>query len=158
MLGLQVDVFLRVGAAGFEDRGNRHLELFVAEFFVDFDLDGQAVAVVTGDEGCAVAGHGFGFDDEVLEAFVEGVSEVNGSVGVGRAVVEQVNGAACPGFAQLLVEAERGPVLEPKGLILGQIGFHREGGLGQGERRLQLRGTGHRNSVLVLCFHEFAAT
>ena len=57
--GLQVDVFLRVGAAGVQDGGSRHLQLFAAELLVDFDLDGQAVAVVAGDVGGVEAGHGF---------------------------------------------------------------------------------------------------
>ena len=92
--GLQVNVLLRVGAAGLEDRGDRHLELFAAQLLVDLDLDGQAVAVVAGNVGRVESGHGLRLDDEVLQALVEGVAEVDGAVGVGRAVVEQVGGAA----------------------------------------------------------------
>ena len=87
---LQVDVFLRVLAAGAADGDGGHLELFAAELLVDFDLDGEAVAVPAGDVGGVEAGHGLGFDDEVLDALVERVAEVDGAVGVGGAVVEDV--------------------------------------------------------------------
>ena len=148
LFGLQVDVLLGVGAAGFENRGNWHFKLLAAQFLVHLDLDGQAVAVVAGDVGGVEAGHGLGLDHEVLEALVEGVAQVDGPVGVGRAVVKQVDGPSAAGFAQHFIEAERGPAGEPKRLILRQIGFHREGSLGQSEGRLQLRRRGHRNSVL----------
>ncbi len=117
--GLQVDVLLRVGAAGGEDGRNRHFQLFAAELLVDFDLDGQAVAVVAGDVGGVEAGHGLRLDDKVFQSLIEGVAEVDGSIGVGRAVVEQVGGAAGAGFAQFFIKAERGPLFEPKRLILG---------------------------------------
>ena len=38
--GLQVDVLLGVGPAGFQNGGNRHLQLLAAQLFVHFDLDG----------------------------------------------------------------------------------------------------------------------
>ncbi len=87
---LEVEVFLGVLAAGPADGDGVHLELFAAQLLVDFDLDGEAVAVPAGDVGGVEAGHGAGLDDEVLEGLVEGVAEVDGAVGVGRAVVEDV--------------------------------------------------------------------
>ena len=102
---LQVDVLLRVGAAGIQDGGCGHLQLFAAELLVDFDLDGQAVAVVAGDVGRVKAGHGLRLDDEVFKALVQGVAKVDGAVGVGRSVVEEVSGAAGAGFAELFDKA-----------------------------------------------------
>ena len=101
---LEVDVLLRVLAAGAADGDGVHLEFFAAELLVDLDLDGEAVAVPAGDVGGVEAGHGLGFDDEVLDALVEGVAEVDGSVGVGRAVVEDVFGGSGAGGADLGVE------------------------------------------------------
>ena len=101
---LQVDVLLRVLAAGVADRDGVHLELLAAELLVDLDLDGQAVAVPAGDVGRVEAGHGLGLDDEVLEALVERVAQVDGAVGVGRAVVQDVLGSAGAGRANLRVE------------------------------------------------------
>ena len=109
----------------------RHLQLFAAELLVDLDLDGQAVAVPAGDVGSVEAGHGLRLHDKVFEALVERVAEVDGAVGVGRAVVEDVGGAAGAGLAQLFIEAQRGPFFEAKRLILRQICLHGEGGLRQ---------------------------
>ena len=89
------------------------------------------MAIVAGNVRSIEAGHGFGLDDEVLEALVESVAEMNGPIGVGRAVVEQIGGAAAAGLAQLFIEAQLGPASQAKWLILRQIGLHREGGLRQ---------------------------
>ena len=59
------------------------------------------MAVPAGDVGGVEAGHGLGLDDEVLDALVEGVAEVDGAVGVGRAVVEDVLGGSGAGGADL---------------------------------------------------------
>ncbi len=134
---LEVDELLRVLAAGAADGEGGHFELFAAEFFVDLDLDGEAVAVPAGDVGGVEAGHGLGLDDEVLDALVEGVAEVDGSVGVGRAVVEDVLRLAGAGFADLAVEVGLLPFKEACGLILREIGLHGEGGLGQVEGCLE---------------------
>ena len=58
------------------------------EFFDDFGLDGQAVAVPTGDEGGVVAGHGLALDDDVFEHFVQRGAHVHVAVGEGGAVVQ----------------------------------------------------------------------
>ena len=130
---LQVDVLLGVLAAVAAELGSGEIEFFAAELLVDFDFDGEAVAVAAGDVGGVEAGHGFGFDDEVFEAFVEGVAEVDGSVGVGRAVVEDLARCALAGLADLVVKMGSFPGFEASRLILRQIGLHGEAGLGQGE-------------------------
>ena len=101
---LEVEVFLRVLAAGSADGNGVHFEFFAAELLVYFDLDGKAVAVPARDVGGVEAGHGFGFDDEIFEGFVEGVAEMDGSVGVGRSVVEDIAGRAGTGGPDLGVE------------------------------------------------------
>ena len=55
----------------------RPLDFLLAELFDDGDFDGQAVVVPAGDVGRFVTGHRFIFDDDVLEGFVERVSEVD---------------------------------------------------------------------------------
>ena len=145
--GLHVDILLRVGTAGLEYLRHRQLQPFAAKLLFHFDLDRQPVAVVAGDKGGVEPGHGFGLDHEVLEALVEGMAQVDGPVGVGRAVVQQVDRPSAAGFAHLFIETELGPSGQPKRLILRQIGFHCEGGLRQGKGRLQLRRRGHRDSV-----------
>jgi hypothetical protein len=127
---MQVDIFLRVGPAGVQHLRHRHGELFMAQFFVDLDLDRQPVAVVAGDVRSVIPGHGLGLDHEILQALVKRMAQVNGPIGVGRAVVEQVNWPAVASLAQLVIKPERRPAGQSKRLILGQIGFHRERGLG----------------------------
>ena len=75
------------------------------------------------------------------------MAKVDGAVGVGRAVVEDVGGPAGAGLPQLVIEAQRGPASQPKRLILRQIRLHREGGLRQRQGRLQLRRWGHLCSL-----------
>jgi hypothetical protein len=69
---------------------------------------------------------------------------MDGTVGVWGPIVEEVDGTAGGGLPYLVIEASFGPSLEPKRLILGQIRFHGEGGLGEGKGRLQLRRRGHK--------------
>ena len=95
------------------------------------------MAVPAGDVGGVEAGHGFGLDDEILDALVEGVAEVDGSVGIGRAVVEDVFGSSSAGGANLGIQVLLLPYLEAFWLVLGQIRLHREGRLGQVQGRLQ---------------------
>ena len=93
-MALQVDVLFGVLAAGAADFDGGHLRLFGAQVVIDLDLDGQAVAVPAGHVGRVEARHGLRFDDEVLEDLVEGGAQVDAAVGVGRAVVQDVGGAA----------------------------------------------------------------
>jgi hypothetical protein len=94
---------LRVFAAGAADGDGGHLKFFAPELFVDFNFDGEAVAVPAGDVGGVEASHGLGFDDEVLDALIQGVAEVDGAVGIGWAVVQNVLGSASTGGANLRV-------------------------------------------------------
>ena len=144
---LEVEVLLGVLAAGAADLDGVHLELLAAELLVDFDLDGEAVAVPAGDVGGVEAGHGAGFDDEVLEGLVEGVAEVDGAVGVGRAVVEDVAGAAGAGAADLAVEVCLLPGSEAQRLVDGEVGLHGEGGLGEVQGGLERLGSGVGHGV-----------
>jgi hypothetical protein len=72
------------------------------------------------------------------------MAKMDGAVGVRRTIVEKVDGTAGGGLPYLVIEASFCPPPEPKGLILGQIRFHGEGGLGEGKGRLQLRRRGHK--------------
>ena len=134
LLTLQVEVLLGVLAAGAADGNRVHLKLLAAELLVDFDLDGETVAVPAGNVGGVEASHGFRLDDEVLQRLVQGVAQVDGAIGVGRAIVQNVAGRASMGGADLGVKIAAGlgalgPRGEAQGLVQGQIGLHGEGGL-----------------------------
>src|ERR1017187_1595930 len=144
--GLKVNILLRVGPACVQYLWSGHFELLAAKLLIDLDLDGQAVAIVAGDVGSIEPGHGFRLDDEILKALVERVPEVNGPVGVGRAVVKQIDRTALASLAEHVMEAKRGPPSQSNWFILRQIGLHWEDGFWQGQCRLQLRRWRHRHS------------
>jgi len=73
---LQVEILLRVLAAGSADGDGIHLEFLAAELLVDLDLDGETVTIPAGNVGRVESGHGLGLDDEVLEGLIERVAEV----------------------------------------------------------------------------------
>ena len=150
---LQVEKFLGVLAAFGADVAGLHLQLFAAQFFVDFDFDGQAVAIPAGDVGGVESSHGLGLDDEILEAFVHGGAHVDGATGVGRAVVQDEAGRAFAGLADALVDAGLLPVLEHFGLVLGQVGLHGEGGFGQIDGGFQFKRHSGASSQMIESFH-----
>ena len=135
--GLQIDVFLRIGAAGIQHLGDRHLQLFAAELLVDFDLDRQAMAVVAGNVGRVEAGHGLRLDHKVLQPLVQRVAQVDGAIRIRRAIVKQIRRAFPAQPCAALHRAAASPPCQPKWLILGQIGLHWKGGLGKRKGRLQ---------------------
>ncbi len=71
-----------------------HLLGLVAKLTRNVKLNGQAVAVPSGDIGRPVAHHGVVLDNNVFEDLVQGVPQVQVAVGVGRAVMENVS--LCP--------------------------------------------------------------
>ena len=71
---------------------------------------------------------------EVLEDLVDHVAHVDVAVGVGRAVVQDVQRGALAGRADLLVDLLLGPVLTHLGLSLHQVRLHGEAGFRQVHR------------------------
>ena len=139
LLALQVKEFLRVLAAFGADIGRSHLQLLAAQFFVDLDFNGQAVAIPTRHVGSVEPGHGFGFDDEILEALVHGCAQVDRSAGVRRSIVEHIGWCALTDFANAVVDPLLLPPSQDFGLILGQPCLHGEAGFGQIDGGFQVR-------------------
>ena len=69
------------------------------------------MTIPSGNVGRIKAGHGLGFHDEILQALVERMTEVNRSIGVGRTVVQQVDRGALAFAPDLVVD----PFLLPSG-------------------------------------------
>ena len=124
-------------AALLAELADRHLVLALAlgaVLLLDLPLDRQAVAVPAGHVVDVVAEQEARADDEVLEDLVQRVADVDGAVGVGRAVVqhEQRRASLLAGLADRLVEAwPLGPAGQDVRLQLGQAGAHRERRVGQ---------------------------
>ncbi len=141
---LQLDVLLRVFLAFAPDRGAagplvEGLELLdlaaLHEFGHHLVLDGQPVAVPARRVWHVEAQHAPGADHEVLEALVHQVPEVDGSVRVRGAVVEDELGRLPPGLPQPSVDLGLPPSLHRGRLVLHQVRLHGEGGLGQVQGR-----------------------
>ena len=105
----------------------RRQVLAVGDF--DFVLDWQTVAVPTRNIRRVETRKGFRADDHVLENLVDGVTDVNIAVGIGRTVVQNELWTILANFAQLLVQANAVPALQSLRLALGQAGLHWEGGV-----------------------------
>ena len=87
-VALDVDVLLGPLAAALAQLHLGDLgHLLWPERHLNHVLDGLAMAVPSGDVGSEVPALGVAFNDEVLEDLVEGVTDVNGAVGIRRAVV-----------------------------------------------------------------------
>ena len=135
---VDVDKFGGIGAAFGADLGDGHGGLALAEFLIDFDFDGEAVAIPAGDVGGIEAGHGFRFDDEIFEDLIEGGAEVDVAVGVGGAVMEDVLPAAGAGGADGVIEPVFFPFGEEFRLSDGKVGLHREIGFGEVDRLFEV--------------------
>ena len=68
------------------DLARRQLFTDLAEFLLDLQLDGQAVTIPAGNIGRIEAGQRLRLDDDVLEDLVDGMSDVDVAVRVGRTV------------------------------------------------------------------------
>ena len=135
---VDVDELRGIGAALGADLGDGHGGFALAEFLIDFEFDGQAVAIPAGDVGGVEAGHGFRFDDEIFEDLIEGGAEVNVAVGVGRAVVQDILLAAGAGFTNGVIELVFFPFGEHFGLGGGKVRLHRKIGFGEVDRLFEV--------------------
>ena len=124
---LDVHVLLGVGAAGAAEVCRAHLPLLRPELAIDFQFDGQAVAVPARQVGGIEPQHVVGLDDQILQDLVERRADVDVAVGVRRPVVQKEELGPFPRVANLAVEVHRVPAGD--GLRLGclEIGLHREG-------------------------------
>ena len=89
------------------------------------------MAVPSGDVGRVHAGHGFGLNDEVLQALVHGSAEVDRAAGIGRSVVQDVQGGSLANLADTFVNGHLLPPDQHLRFVLRQVGLHREGRLRQ---------------------------
>ena len=98
----------------------------LAEFLFDLQFNRQAVAVPTRHERRLVAVEACGLHHHVLEDLVDGVADVDVTVGVGRAVDEVIRRQSGGCLLHLGVEALLLPARQHFRLALGEIGLHRE--------------------------------
>jgi len=131
---------LRVNAAGAALVRLGQALLPLPEFLVHLMLDRKPVAVPAGNVEAIQTGHVLGLDDHVLDDLVHGRSQVDIAVGVGGAVMEDIDGAPLRGLANLVVDPHLLPAPEHVRLFLGKIGLHGKRGLREIQRILVVHG------------------
>ena len=141
-LALHIEPVGRVGAT-FPAKGDHRravgklrlgLALRAVVVFLDFPFDRQAVAIPARHVIGILAQHPLRARNEILEDLVQRMADVNGAVGVGRAIVQDKFRAALAGRAHLFVQADVVPAREDLRLLLRQAGAHGKIGLWQIQR------------------------
>ena len=132
----RLDVFPLLGkgaafGAELEDGDFVFVEALFAIFLLDLPFDGEAVAIPARDVGRIEAEHLAAADDDVFQDFVQRVADVDVTVGVGGAVVEDEFFAYPALFAQFSEEVHLLPAGQKFGLLDRQIAAHGEIGFGE---------------------------
>ena len=131
---LQLDLACGITAAGSAKFRSAHLRARLADFLLNLLLNRQAVAVPARNVRAIETEHMARFGDDVFQDFIEGMTDVNGAVGIGRAVVQDEFRRIGEGGALLTVNIGLFPEGEHLRLALRQIAAHREGGFGEVQR------------------------
>ncbi len=134
VLALRVDLLLGIRSAGGAERLGVDLLPHAPVGFLHLHLDGEAVAIPTGNVRRVVSVEGARLDDDVLQNLVDGVAQVNGAVRVRRSVGEHERGAPLGCRANLLVQPLSLPCSQHRGLAVGEIRLHGETRLRQVNR------------------------
>ena len=99
---------------------------FFAVLLFDFPLNRQAVTIPTWDIAGVFAHHLLTAHDHILEDFVQRMTNMQMSIRIRRAIMQGKGRTARRLGAQLIVNANLGPLFEPLRLALGQAGTHWE--------------------------------
>ena len=131
---LQLDLARRIGAAGGAEFGGADFGARFADLLLDLLLNRQAVAVPAGHIGAVKAEQMAGFGDDIFQDFVKRMADVNGTVGIGRAVVQDEFRRISEGGALFAVNIGLFPEGQHLRLTLRQIAAHRKSGFGKVQR------------------------
>ena len=116
LLGL--DLLARIVTALLSELGCSHLVARLTHFLFNIELNGQAVAVPARDIGGIKARQRLGLDDDVFKDLVDGMPNVELTVGIGGTVVEDKGRFTLPRFTHLAIQVHRSPSLKTLGLAL----------------------------------------
>ena len=89
------------------------------------------MAVPARNVGSVIAAHRLVIHDEVFEDLVEGVADMDGAVGIRRAIVQDEGLVVLVLFQHLGVDIDIVPILKALRFVLGQVRAHREVGARQ---------------------------
>ena len=134
-LALNIDEALGPFATEFAHFGLRKFFHFLgAELLFHLVLDRLAMAVPARDVRGEITALGMRFDNEVLEDLVESMADVNRSVRIRRAVMQDERLAIFVLLQNTVIDILLDPLLQALRLVLGQVRPHREVRLGQVHR------------------------
>ena len=137
-LALQVDIFFGIFPAFAADLDFAHARLLRAEHLIHLDLDRKPVAVPSGQIRSVEAQHRMRLDNDVFQDLVDRSPHVDGAVGIGGAIVKDVQGTAGARLTNPSVDIDSIPVFQHLRLPLGEVGLHAERSLRQVECILDL--------------------
>ena len=138
---LRLDLFLRVFPAVSTKLRGGHFVTRFTHFFLNIELDRQAVAVPTGHVRRIKSRQCFRFCNDVFENFVNRMTHMQFAIGIGGAIVEDECRFALPHLTHLTIEVHGLPRLQALRLALRKIGLHRKICLGQIQRTLVITHT-----------------
>ena len=134
---LQVDLPGGVLAALLAEFHRIQLMSDLAELLFDGDFDRQPVAVPAGYVGRTESAQQLRLDDDVLEHLVDRVTDMDDSVGIRRAVVQDEGLLArCGALLDFLVTSGLLPLGKQRWLPRREVRLHRECGVGKIDRAL----------------------
>jgi len=134
LISLNADILFRIDAAGAAFFHLRQAGVFSAQLLVHLVFDRQSMAIPARDIYAVETGHVFGLDHDILDDFVQRRSQMNVTVGIGRAVVQDIGFFAFGTLADLVVNVHLFPSFQHFRLAPGQIRLHGEIGLGKIQR------------------------
>ena len=132
VLALSVDLFECIRTAACAESG--FVDVFSGLAYIGFNLvfDWQTMAVPARNIRRVIAVELSAFDNHVLDDFVDCVADVDFTIGVGRAIVQnECLFPVCRCGTNLFIQIHLLPAREHFGFALGQISTHREIGLGK---------------------------
>ena len=124
---LAIDLSGSVVTAFFAKLLRAHLDARFTHLLLDIEFNGQAVTVPARHIGGIEARQGPRLDDNILEDLVDGMAQVQFTVGIGGAIVQDEFRATGAGLADFLIQVHVLPFFQSLGFPLGQAGFHGEG-------------------------------
>ena len=104
---------------------------FAAKLFFDLRFDGETMAIPPRHVRGVMARHGFRFDDEVFQDFIETGTEMDGARRIRRAIVQNKKWFALSSCKNGIVKIRFLPGIELFWLILRETGFHRKVSFGE---------------------------
>ena len=104
---------------------------FAAKLFFDLRFDGETMAIPPRHVRGVMARHGFRFDDEVFQDFIETGTEMDGARRIRRAIMQDKERFTLPSYKNGVVKIRFLPSGELLWLILRETGFHRKVSFGE---------------------------